>query len=40
MSPGIPRPDGPVPKGALTFVRQVLALGSWEGDFEPATSDD
>ena len=38
MSPGIPRPDGPPPKGALTFVRQVLALGSWEGDFEPTTS--
>src|SRR4051794_40378316 len=38
MSLGIPRPDGPVPKGALTFVRQVRALGSWQGDFEPTTS--
>ena len=38
MSPGIPRPDGAPPKGALTFVRQVLALGSWDGDFEPTTS--
>ena len=38
MSPGIPRPDGAPPKGALTFVRQVLALGSWDGDLEPTTS--